>query len=167
MEQKIESTKKSRREFLRYVGSFFATGLAISTVYPILTSCEKDESLPAPPPGSTVNINLKDYPDLLNFPSIKKITVTSPLNMSFIVKRKDQTTFLVFSSLCPHQGAELEVPQNADGNIHCPRHNVDFSTFENAIGKVVSNPQGVKVGNLPTYQSEFDAKQNILVIKLS
>lgn len=157
----------SRRDFLRYVGSFFATGLAISTVYPILTSCEKDESLPAPPPGSNITIAIKDHPELASFPSIKKISVQNPVNMNIIVKRVSQTTFLAFSSLCPHQGVDLEVPQDPNGNIHCPRHFVEFSTNEANKGNVVANPQGINLKSLPTYQTEYDANKNILVIKLS
>lgn len=167
MEDKKNEYRTTRREFFKYVGSFFATGLVISSVYPILTSCEKDESVPAPPPGSNITINLKDHPEFNNIPSIKKIIVQTPINTTLIIKRVSQTTFLVFSSLCPHQGVELELPQNPDGNLHCPRHNVDFSTQENNKGVVVSNPTGVKLGNLPTYQAEFDSTKNILVIKLS
>ncbi|MCX7908996.1 MAG: Rieske 2Fe-2S domain-containing protein [Ignavibacteria bacterium] len=157
----------TRRDFLRYVGSFFATGLVITTVYPILTSCEKDESLPAPPPGSNVTIDLKAHPELNNIPSIKKINIQTPVSLTIIIKRISQTNFLGFSSLCPHQGVDLELPSNPDGNLHCPRHNVDFSTMETNKGVVVSNPNGVKLGNLPTYQVEFDPNKNILTIKLS
>lgn len=167
MEKKNLDNLTTRREFFKYIGSFFATGLVITSVYPILTSCEKDESLPAPPPGSNITINLKDHPELNNIPSIKKIYVQSPINTTLIIKRVSQSTFLVFSSLCPHQGVELELPQNPDGNIHCPRHNVDFSTQESNKGVVVSNPNGVKLSNLPTYQAEYDSAKNILVIKLS
>jgi Rieske Fe-S protein len=165
--QESENKGKTRREFLKYVGSFFATGLAISTVYPILTSCEKDESLPAPPPGSDIIIDLKQHPELASVPGIKKISVQNPITLTVIVKRTSQTNFLVFSSLCPHQGVDLELPQNPDGNLKCPKHFAEFSTMDSNKGTVVANPQGVKVGNLPTYQSEYDANKNILIIKLS
>jgi nitrite reductase/ring-hydroxylating ferredoxin subunit len=157
----------SRRQFLRYVGSFFASGLVISTVYPILTSCEKDESLPAPPPGSSITINLKDYPELGTIKSIKKIAFQNPINTILIIKRETEDIFIVFSAFCPHQGVELETPSNPDGNIKCSRHFVEFSTNLNTKGNVVANPQGVKLGNLPTYQAEFDKGKNILTIKLS
>ncbi|MFN3781607.1 MAG: Rieske 2Fe-2S domain-containing protein [Candidatus Kapaibacteriota bacterium] len=158
---------QTRREFLRYVGSFFASGLIISSTYPILTSCEKDESLPAPPPGSNITIFLKDHPELNTFPSIKKFTFQTPVNISIIVKRIAEKKFLVFSGLCPHQGVDLELPKNADGNLLCPRHKAEFSTSEATGGKLAANPQGVKVGDLPLYQTEFDPERNVLIIKLS
>lgn len=157
----------SRREFFKYVGSFFATGLILSTTYPILTSCEKDESLPIPPSGTNLTVNLKDHPELTTVPSIKKIAFKTPSNLTLIVKRVSQATFIVFQAYCPHQGVELELPQNPNGNIVCLRHSVEFSSGDTNKGDVVSNPQGVRVGNLPTYQSEFDQAKNILTIKLS
>ncbi len=167
MNKKNQEKQSTRREFLRYVGSFFASGLVISATYPILTSCEKDESLPAPPPGSNITIFLKDHPELNTFPSIKKFTFQTPVNLSIIVKRNAEKKFLVFSGLCPHQGVDLELPKSADGNLLCPRHKAEFSTLESTKGEVVANPQGVKVGVLPLYQSEFDSDRNVLIIKLS
>lgn len=167
MNKEIHENQTTRREFLRYVGSFFASGLIISATYPILTSCEKDESLPAPPPGSNITINLKDHPELNTFPSMKKFTFQTPLNLSIIVKRIAEKNFIVFSGLCPHQGVDLELPKSADGNLLCPRHKAEFSTLEPTKGKVAANPQGVKVGDLPLYQAEFDPGNNALIIKLS
>lgn len=167
MEDKRNKEQTTRREFLRYVGSFFASGLVLSATYPILTSCEKDESLPTPPPGSNITINLNDHPELKIFPSIKKFTFQTPVNLSIIVKRIEEIKFIVFSGLCPHQGVDLELPNSADGNLLCPRHKAEFSTLETTKGKVVANPQGVKVGDLPMYQTEFDPAKNVLTISLS
>ncbi len=167
MEKKELKNTQNRREFLRYVGSFFISGVVVSTVYPILTSCEKDESLPLPPPGSTLEIKLSDYPELNQYPSIKKFVFQKPTPITIIVKRFSQTEFVVFSAFCPHQGVELNIPSKPDANILCPKHFTEFSTIQNTAGYVVANPQGVKVGNLPTYHSEYDATKNILTIKLS
>lgn len=164
--EKLNNTQ-NRREFLRYVGSFFISGFVVTTVYPILTSCEKDESLPLPPPGSSLEINLKDYPELNQFPAIKKLVFQKPISITIIVKRTSQTEFLVFSAFCPHQGVELNIQSTPDANIVCPKHFAEFSTIPNTAGFVVANPQGVKVGNLPTYHFEFDSTKNILTIKLS
>jgi len=167
MDEKINKTTQTRREFLRYSGSFFISGIVIATVYPILTSCEKDESLPPPPPGSAINLNLNDHPELNQIPSIKKLNFQKPITLSIIIKRISKNEFVVFSALCPHQGVELEVPPNPDGNLRCPKHLVEFSTNLTTPGVVVVNPQGVKVGNLSTYHHEFDSTKNILTIRLS
>ncbi|ROL57964.1 hypothetical protein D9V87_09050 [Bacteroidetes/Chlorobi group bacterium MS-B_bin-24] len=166
---KENNTKKvqSRREFLRYAGSFFISGLVVSSIYPILTSCEKDESLPPPPRGSSITIDLSEHPELKQIPSISKLSFQKPVSLTIIIKRTSKSEFVVFSAFCPHQGVELEVPSNPDGNIRCPKHFAEFSTSLSTAGFLVANPQGVKVGNLSTYHYEFDAAKNILTIKLS
>ncbi|MGQ9819457.1 MAG: Rieske 2Fe-2S domain-containing protein [Candidatus Kapaibacteriales bacterium] len=165
----MEKIKTKRREFLRLSGTFFVSGLAISSIIPIFSSCERDETLPLAPQGSQISIQLTQFPELLNVPSIAKIKVQKPVQLTLIVKRITQTDFLVFSSICPHQGVELDIPAQPDGNIHCPQHDVEFSTLPNSQppGYVVSNPLGVKVGNLPLFAWEFDPKVNTLIVKFS
>lgn len=164
----MEKFKTDRREFLRLSGSFFVSGLAISSIIPILSSCERDESLPSTPSGSQISIQLSQYPELLSVPSIAKIKVQNPVQFSLIVKRISQSDFLVFTTICPHQGFEVNIPTQPDGNIHCPKHHVDFSTLLEPPppGRVVANPWGVKVGNLPLFAWEFDSKTNTLIVKL-
>lgn len=169
LEERMEKFKTNRRNFLRLSGTFFISGLATSSIIPILSSCERDETLPPAPAGSQVTIQLTQYPELLNVPSIAKIKFQRPVQVILIVKRLSQNDFLVFTSTCPHQGVELNIPANPEGNIHCPQHNVDFSTAQDPPppGRVVANPMGVKVGNLPLYAWEFDSKNNTLTVKLS
>lgn len=165
----MEKIKTNRREFLRLSGTFFVSGLAISSIIPILSSCERDESLPSAPPGTQISIQLSQYPELLSVPSITKIKLQNPIQLSLIVKRINNSDFLVFTTICPHQGYELNIPTQPDGNIHCPKHHVDFSTLfvPPPPGRVVSNPLGVKVGNLPLFAWEFDSKTNTLIVKLT
>lgn len=161
--------KTNRRNFLRLSGGFFITGLAISPFIPIISSCERDESLPSAPPGSQVIIPLFQHPELMNIPSIAKIVIQQPISIKLIVKRIANNNFIVFTNICPHQGEELDLPSSADGYIHCPKHQVDFSTTAEPppAGRVVSNPLGVKVGNLPLFIWEFDSKNNSLIVKFS
>ncbi|MCX7879945.1 MAG: Rieske 2Fe-2S domain-containing protein [Ignavibacteria bacterium] len=166
----MEETKgTSRREFLRLTGSFFVVGMAVTTVYPVLTSCERDEELPTLPVGSNLIVDISKYPQLQEIPGIAKIKFQSPIQITLIIKRISQTEFIVFSSICPHQAVELDIPTNPDGNIRCPLHSVEFSSKKEPFGPgyVVANPQGVRVSTLPNYHYEFDRSKNILTIKLS
>ncbi len=159
-----------RRNFLKITGSVFIGGIAISGFSGLLTSCEEDEKLPTAPPGSEVIIQLSEHPELSNFPSYKfvKLNVSNIGETAFIIYRVGENEFIIFSGFCPHQGVELEVPKQSDGPIHCPRHSVDFCASKNCtLGAVVSNPQGVKLGSLKTYNYTFDEKTNRLIIKYS
>lgn len=160
---------EKRREFLKTTSSVVISGLTLTVLSPLLSSCEIDEKLPTAPPGSEVVIDIKNYPDLTTFPSITKIKVTEPIEMAFIVRRLSETEYFIFTATCPHQGAELNTLSGANGYIHCPQHNVDFwsKSAPPAPGSVVSNPMGVKVGSLRLYNYEFNPKTNILTIKLS
>jgi nitrite reductase/ring-hydroxylating ferredoxin subunit len=131
-------------------------------------SCEKDEILPPPPPGSNVAIKLSDYPSLLNVGGMAKVSITKPTSMMFIVKRESEKEFLIFEALCPHQGEELiPDPDKTGKKIFCPRHTVDFSAEKNNKGTVVNNPQGVRVDSLKSdYNYEYDDVSKTLKILL-
>jgi nitrite reductase/ring-hydroxylating ferredoxin subunit len=166
---KSNAYDEKRREFLKTTGSVVISGLTLTVLSPLLSSCEKDEQLPTAPPGSEIAIDLKNYPDLQKFPSIAKIKVTKPIETAFIIRRLSETEYFVFTATCPHQGAELNIPSDVSGDIHCPQHNVDFwsKSAPPAPGSVVANPMGVKVGSLRIYNCEFNSKTNILTIKLT
>lgn len=166
---KSNTYNEKRREFLKATGSVVMGGLTLTVLSPLLSSCERDEMLPTAPPGSEIVIDLKNYPDLQTFPSIVKVKVTKPIETAFIIRRLSESEYYVFTATCPHQGAELNTPSDAGGNIHCPQHNVDFwsKSAPPEPGSVVANPMGVKVGSLRIYNYEFNSKTNTLTIKLT
>lgn len=164
----MNNENNPRRDFLKKAGVLLGAGLSVTSLSSLIVSCEKDEILPPPPPGSNVTIKLSDYPSLLNVGGIVKVSVTVPTSLTFIVKRESEKEFLIFEALCPHQGEELiPDPDKTGKKIFCPRHAVDFSAEKNNKGIVLNNPQGVRVDNLKTdYSYEFDANSNVLKILL-
>lgn len=168
MEKEMKKENKARREFLKKAGVMLGAGLTVTSLSSLIVSCEKDEILPPPPPGSNVTIKLSDYPSLLNVGGIVKVSVSVPTNLMFIIKREGEKEFLIFEALCPHQGEELiPDPDKTGKKIFCPRHTVDFSAEKSNKGSVINNPQGVRVGSLKSdYNYEFDDVSNTLKILL-
>lgn len=167
-EKKMEKDNNQRRDFLKRAGMLLGAGLSVTSLSSLIVSCEKDEILPPPPPGSNVTIKLSDYPSLLTVGGIQKVSVKTPSSLMFIVKRESEKEFLIFEALCPHQGEELiPDPDKTGKKINCPKHAVDFSTLKADKGQVISNPQAVNVDALKTdYSYEFDAVKNVLKIIL-
>lgn len=164
----MEKENKARREFLKKAGVMLGAGLSVTSLSSLIISCEKDEILPPPPPGSNVTIKLSDFPSLLNVGGIAKVSVTVPTNLILIIKREAEKEFLIFQAICPHQGEELiPDPDKSGKKIFCPRHSVDFSAEKTNKGDVINNPQGVRVSSLKTdYIYEFDSIANTLKILL-
>jgi len=164
----MEKENKARRDFLKKAGVMLGAGLSVTSLSSLIVSCEKDEILPPPPPGTNIQIKLSDYPSLLNVGGMAKVSITKPSNMMFIIKREGEKEFLIFEALCPHQGEELiPDPDKTGKKIFCPRHTVDFSAEKNNKGIVISNPQGVRVDALKTdYSYEYDDISKTLKILL-
>lgn len=164
----MEKENKARRDFLKKAGVMLGAGLSVTSLSSLIVSCEKDEILPPPPPGTNIQIKLSDYPSLLNVGGMAKVSITKPSNMMFIVKRESEKEFLIFDAICPHQGEELiPDPDKTGKKIFCPRHTVDFSAEKNNKGIVISNPQGVRVDALKTdYSYEYDDISKTLKILL-
>jgi Rieske Fe-S protein len=162
-----KNNSDNRREFLKKAGVLLGAGITVTSLSSLIVSCEKDELLPAPPVGSSATINLADYPSLLSVGGFAICTIKTPQELSYMVKRESSTEFLIFQTLCPHQGEPLLLPDKAGANIFCPRHNVEFSPLKDSKGNVVKNPQGVSVGALKSnYTYEYDSAKNILKILL-
>ncbi len=164
----MEKENKARRDFLKKAGIMLGAGLSVTSLSSLIVSCEKDEILPPPPPGSNVAIKLSDYPSLLNVGGMAKVSITKPTSMMFIVKRESEKEFLIFEAFCPHQGEELiPDPDKTGKKIFCPKHTVDFSAEKNNKGTVVNNPQGVRVNSLKSdYNYEYDDVSKTLKILL-
>lgn len=164
----MEKENQARREFLKKASIMLGAGLSATSLTSLIVSCEKDEILPPPPPGSNVTIKITDFPSLMFVGGMAKLSVTKPQNMIFIVKREGEKEFLIFDSICPHQGEELiPDPDKTGKKIFCPRHNVEFSAEKSTKGTVVNNPQGVRVGSLKSdYNYEYDDVSKTLKILL-
>jgi Rieske Fe-S protein len=75
------------------------------------------------------------------------------------VKRTGTATFTAVSTVCTHQGCEIDVTGTT---FECPCHNSRFD----GDGKVTGQPQGTdgSATNLPTYTTAYDAATDTLTI---
>lgn len=140
-------------------------GVAISatSISQLVCSCERDESNVTEPKGQTFTVDITRYPELSAAGGITQLTI-SGLNDGemLFVSRLNETTFAVFSSVCTHAGAIIDLPEAAPANCICPRHLAEFSRND---GSVVRQPVSGSATNLRRYAATFDAQTNILTIR--
>jgi Rieske Fe-S protein len=159
---------KDRRSFIKKAGAFIGLGVLTPAIGTVVTSCEKDEvQIIDPPPPSTYDINLNDYPALKTVGGDATFSldlvdedgnVYQKLNC--VAKRAGEDEFWVLDSLCRHQGCDVILPDSPDGDLVCPCHNVSFD-FE--TGVVTDKPISDAVPDLKKIKVfEFDKANNIL-----
>ncbi len=75
-----------------------------------------------------------------------------------IITRYNETEFYVLTSVCTHQGCEVNLPAEPKGDLVCPCHN---SVFSSSNGGVKRGPAGAP---LRKFSTTFDTKNNVLKI---
>ncbi len=155
---------ENRRDFLKKAGFMIGVGICAGSVSTILTSCEKDQSIIIPPPQA-YSLSLAPFPKLATAGGIEKVVISGKNNNKpFIIKRIDQTTFVVHDSICPHQGCEVDLPTTPTSGMDCPCHHVVFSPDD---GSVMKNPISWASQPLPSFKvQQFDSGNNILKIEI-
>ena len=154
--------KNERRDFFKKISSVVGFGLFATSFGAAVTSCEQDQVFPAPPP-ETINVDITQYPALANDGGLAKVLLTykNGSTVTVIVKRINETTFKVFSSICTHNNWEIDLPESAGGVFHCSLHGATFSSED---GVTVNKPFD-SVQNLKNYSIfEYDAANKILKI---
>jgi len=161
----MSENNNERRDFLKKAGTVFTFGVFASSFASVITSCEKDEVVPAPP-IETVDVSLNPYPDLATpgkF-ALVKVTKKDGTKLDVIVKRVDMSTFVVLDTLCRHQGCTVTLPDSADKDIICYCHNV---TFDMNTGEVKVKPIADAVPALIKYKViAYESATNLLKIKM-
>lgn len=151
-----ESTQDdNRRDVLCKILSF-AGICALGTASAIFPGCEST-SMKSTNKGETFDIG--SAPELANVGgSVKETFGTNNGGLPVMIIRKATNVFVVLTTVCTHQGCEVDLPLSAGANIQCPCHG---SKFSSADGSVVS---GLANSPLRKYIAEYDAKTNILTI---
>ena len=75
-----------------------------------------------------------------------------------LILRMDSDEFLVLSSVCTHQGCEVNLPGDGDPNIWCSCHG---SVFDRASGSVM---QGPAPAPLQRFENSYDKSTGILTV---
>ena len=102
----------------------------------------------------TVTFKVASLPGLANIGQLVKI----PPQLGLIaVKRTSATTFSAVSTVCTHQGCEIDL---VGAGFQCPCHNAGYD----ADGKVTQQPTAGSATNLPTYSAKYDSATDTLTI---
>jgi len=120
-----------RTEFL----STFTSGLSVACIACLASACSKDEmGAPAAPSnsnasaGSTINLDME-------LKSINDFVAKSGFIVIRTASGNAASSFVAFSSVCPHAGATVEYKSNSTSFL-CPTHGSTFS----GTGALIQGP---------------------------
>ena len=132
-----------RREFLAR-GALAAAAIA-------LAACGGAGSDATAPNSVALSLKVSDYPALA---SVGGLALVSASGSPLAVVRTSETSFVVLSRICPHQGATVNT--SASG-FTCPRHGATFNTTGTWVG-------GQRTSSLHSYPSSYDASTGVLTV---
>lgn len=151
----IHTQNFGRRFFLKLASlcGITVTGAFIST---FLTGCENDTTKSS---DKTVDLDISTQPELQNVGGAAKVTFGANNNgRPVMVIRSAENEFVVVTSVCTHQGCEVDLPDEESGIISCGCHGSQFSSSN---GEVLKGPANVP---LAKYVSKFDPDSGKLTI---
>lgn len=160
-------TKLSRREFLFKATSVLGIGAFAGAFLPMLTSCEQNEvSSTNVKPGEYTNLDLSQYPEFATIGAAKKLTLSGKNNGNpLLIYRAAATTFVVASSVCPHQQASLGIVGSGSTlDYKCPLHGATFKPADGTLE--TKGTTSDDIDNLTVFNSVYDSANNILKIEI-
>ena len=152
-----------RRAFLLNAAASLGVVLSSSALASLLSSCENDTTKPSTT-GQKVEFDVTSEPALAQVGGIVKRSFGSNNGgMPVFIVRTGETSFLVLSSRCTHDGHEVDLPQQAGGKLVCGLH---FAEYDPRTGAQTKPPSGrsTTTGPLQQFPATFDANRNILTI---
>jgi Rieske Fe-S protein len=143
----------SRREFLT------KGTLAVAGAAALVAGCGDGqfgvEAVSGVIPTGGIALKVSTLPALATVGQLVKI---EPASAYVAVKRTGTNTFAAISTVCTHQGCEVNITGSA---FECPCH---ASRYDND-GRVTRQPVGGgSATNLPTYTTKYDAATDTLTI---
>ncbi|MGE5314856.1 MAG: Rieske (2Fe-2S) protein [Acidobacteriota bacterium] len=104
-------------------------------------------------------IDLNSEPSLQTVGGAVKKHITGLNNgRNIIIVRESAAGFSAFTSVCTHQGAEIDLPSGVGGNFVCPRHGSQFRSTDGAVAK---GPASLP---LSKFAAVYDAQKNTVTI---
>jgi cytochrome b6-f complex iron-sulfur subunit len=142
----------SRREFLS------RSTLAVAGVAAVAAGCGDGHFGPTAltPTNTKISLKVSSLPGLATAGQPVKLSQSVGL---IAVTRTGAATFAAISTVCTHQGCEIDVTGTT---FECPCHNSRFDTD----GHVTRQPQGTdgSATNLLTYATQYDVATDTLTI---
>ncbi len=151
-----------RREFLLDAAARLGLVLSSSALASLLAGCESDTTKPSTT-GQKVELDVTTEQALASVGGVVKKTFGSNNGgMPVFIVRTSETTFVVLSSRCSHEGCEVDLPSQAGGKLLCRCH---LAEFDPLTGEQTKPPSGRKAtGPLQRFAATFDPQTNILTI---
>lgn len=161
MKSPLPDTIEHRRHFLRLATSSIGVVLTAPMLAALVSSCERDETQPSGP-TKTYDVLVTDYPELAVVGGITADIIPG-LNgdRAVFISRIAETAFVVFSTVCTHQGCQVDLPEVPGENCICPCHSAEYSSTD---GSVKRQPVSGSATDLPKFASSFNATSNVLTI---
>lgn len=154
MENNTENNQ--RREFLKKSLSLSGIILCAGSISALLDSCSSPVNAS---PGGTGSFDVTTVPQLSVDGGVVEKTFSGQFgNAAVIIIRETGTSYVAFSTICPHQGNIVNYPKNSTSDIVCPVHGSHFSPVD---GSRISGPAP---NGLTKYTTSFDAATKILTI---
>lgn len=152
--------KENRRKFLKKAGTLLTAGLALPVLGNFVTSCDSNEG-PLINSNNSLIISVADYPELAELGAFVKVRSNDFNNgRAVIVVKVETSTYKTFSSVCTHQGCEVNLPVN--DKFICDCHGSAFSVQD---GSVLQKPfDGASIAPLPILKNQFNIEKGILTI---
>ncbi len=151
-----------RREFLLNAAASFGVVLSAGALASLLAGCESDTTKPSTT-GQTVQFDVSTEPALANVGGIVKRTFGSNNGgMPVFIVRTGETSFVVLSSRCTHEGCPVGLPQQPNGKLVCPCHNAEYDPQTGTQTKPPADTG--PTGPLQRFPASFDPQTNILTI---
>jgi len=144
-----------RRGFLLKSITIVGAGLLGGSLPVLLSSCSSGSN-PASSNPTPTNIDITNYPELQTVNGFKKVSVSGKnSDYPFIIIRKSTTEFTVLSSMCQHQGCEVNNPDIASKTILCHCHGSRY----NLDGSLINGPSQQP---LQVFPSTFNSTTNVI-----
>ncbi|MHB9027472.1 MAG: QcrA and Rieske domain-containing protein [Candidatus Latescibacterota bacterium] len=151
----VKPPRADRREALRKMAGLSGCCLLGAGTF-VLSGCESDKVKSS---GAGEELDISTVPELAAAGgAVKRVFGENNGGRPVIILRKTAGDFLVLSSVCTHQGCEVNLPASAGATIDCPCHG---SRFSSADGKVVQDPAP---SPLRQYASTYNAQTRKLTI---
>ena len=152
-----EHSMEERRNFLKK--SLLGIGVVIcsSSLAGMISSCSNSVSPIVV--GGNATLDITTTPQLL-VPggAVKKVFTGQFGNKPVLIIRLDVVAFAAFTTVCPHEGAEVSLPASSTADIVCKEHDARFSHTD---GSVIEGPA---TRALTLFNTSFDSANNLLAI---
>ena len=124
------------------------------TLSAIFANCEKD-TLKSTDKSTSFDISGTELANVGG--AIKKVFGENNSGRPVMILRMTQNEFVVLTTVCTHQGCEVDLPKTAGENIVCQCHGSEFSSKD---GSVIKSPAS---SPLQKFKAEFDGIKTLKI----